>query len=279
MQEGILQHSASRLLGLIPTLLVLITIAFFMIRMAPGGPFDSEKILPPEIKANLERLIASPEFDNTWETNLRADVQGLEPLPDSAAYLDAKRTEIAAILVEHSESLLAQERFDLADKWLTSSVWFVEEYAPADQLRQELVAAKGTFDSANKETELKAQVDGLKRSFATELNAERIPEARNTLSRLQQLLPGGDSFITGEAPQMLADTYSTMATRALSEGRFDHAVRFRHQRVVFLAGGGSVLHGIPLEYRARPGHEFQCVVEVHQAIIVDVATLVSGHGG
>ncbi|MCH7506356.1 MAG: oligopeptide ABC transporter permease OppB [Proteobacteria bacterium] len=49
-----LQHSASRLLGLIPTLLVLITIAFFMIRLAPGGPFDSEKILPPEIKANLE---------------------------------------------------------------------------------------------------------------------------------------------------------------------------------------------------------------------------------
>jgi len=53
-QEGILQHTASRLLGLIPTLLVLITIAFFLIRLAPGGPFDGEKILPPEIKANLE---------------------------------------------------------------------------------------------------------------------------------------------------------------------------------------------------------------------------------
>jgi len=53
-QEGILQHSVSRLLGLIPTLLVLITIAFFLIRLAPGGPFDSEKILPPEIKANLD---------------------------------------------------------------------------------------------------------------------------------------------------------------------------------------------------------------------------------
>ena len=53
-QKGILQHSASRLLGLIPTLLVLITIAFFLIRLAPGGPFDGEKILPPEIKANLD---------------------------------------------------------------------------------------------------------------------------------------------------------------------------------------------------------------------------------
>ena len=53
-QEGILRHSATRLLGLIPTLLVLITIAFFLIRVAPGGPFDGEKILPPEIRANLD---------------------------------------------------------------------------------------------------------------------------------------------------------------------------------------------------------------------------------
>ncbi|MCJ7814429.1 MAG: oligopeptide ABC transporter permease OppB [Xanthomonadales bacterium] len=53
-QEGVLRHAFMRLLGLVPTLLVLITIAFFLIRMAPGGPFDGEKILPPEIRANLD---------------------------------------------------------------------------------------------------------------------------------------------------------------------------------------------------------------------------------
>lgn len=53
-QAGVLHHAAVRLLGLIPTLLVLITIAFFLIRMAPGGPFDGEKALPPEIRANLD---------------------------------------------------------------------------------------------------------------------------------------------------------------------------------------------------------------------------------
>lgn len=48
-----LRYAFKRLLGAIPTLLVLITLAFFMIRIAPGGPFDSEKSLPPEIEANL----------------------------------------------------------------------------------------------------------------------------------------------------------------------------------------------------------------------------------
>jgi len=51
--SGMARHSLRRLLGLIPTLLMLITVAFFLIRIAPGGPFDSEKALPPEIQANL----------------------------------------------------------------------------------------------------------------------------------------------------------------------------------------------------------------------------------
>ena len=48
-----LRYTLSRLLGAVPTLLILIALAFFMIRVAPGGPFDSERALPPEIEANL----------------------------------------------------------------------------------------------------------------------------------------------------------------------------------------------------------------------------------
>jgi oligopeptide transport system permease protein len=42
-----------RLLTAIPTLLVLLALAFALIRVAPGGPFDAEKELPPEIEARL----------------------------------------------------------------------------------------------------------------------------------------------------------------------------------------------------------------------------------
>ena len=52
--SGMLRHTLRGLLSLVPTLLMLITVAFFMMRMAPGGPFDTEKLLPPEIQANLE---------------------------------------------------------------------------------------------------------------------------------------------------------------------------------------------------------------------------------
>jgi oligopeptide transport system permease protein len=49
----VLRYSLLRLLGAVPTLLILIALAFFLIRAAPGGPFDAEKALPPEIEANL----------------------------------------------------------------------------------------------------------------------------------------------------------------------------------------------------------------------------------
>jgi oligopeptide transport system permease protein len=43
-----------RLLTAIPTMFVIVTLAFFLIRVAPGGPFNQERGLQPAIKANLE---------------------------------------------------------------------------------------------------------------------------------------------------------------------------------------------------------------------------------
>ena len=43
-----------RLLSIIPVLWIVATITFFLMRMAPGGPFDSEKQVPEEILHNLE---------------------------------------------------------------------------------------------------------------------------------------------------------------------------------------------------------------------------------
>lgn len=42
-----------RLLTAVPTLLVLLTLCFFLMRLAPGGPFDRDRSLPPAIEAAL----------------------------------------------------------------------------------------------------------------------------------------------------------------------------------------------------------------------------------
>jgi oligopeptide transport system permease protein len=51
----LLRYALLRLLGAIPTLLLVIVLAFLMVHAAPGGPFDDERVLPPDIEANIAR--------------------------------------------------------------------------------------------------------------------------------------------------------------------------------------------------------------------------------
>lgn len=43
-----------RLLSVIPTLLVVATLAFVLVRLLPGGPFDEERAVPAEVKRALD---------------------------------------------------------------------------------------------------------------------------------------------------------------------------------------------------------------------------------
>ena len=53
MRAPLLTFILRRLLIAIPTLLAIITVCFFLMRLAPGGPFDSAAPVAPEVLANL----------------------------------------------------------------------------------------------------------------------------------------------------------------------------------------------------------------------------------
>ncbi len=42
-----------RVIEMIPVLWIIVTVVFFMVRLAPGGPFDAERNIPPEVLKNL----------------------------------------------------------------------------------------------------------------------------------------------------------------------------------------------------------------------------------
>ena len=49
-----LSYTIRRFLGAWPTLLIMITICFFLMRVAPGGPFSGERTLTAAVQANLD---------------------------------------------------------------------------------------------------------------------------------------------------------------------------------------------------------------------------------
>jgi oligopeptide transport system permease protein len=91
----VIAFALRRIAGLIPTLFVLVTLSFFVIRLAPGGPFDQEQALPPTIRANLD---AAYGLDRPLITQygryLVAVAQG--DLGPSFRYKDFRVTELIA---------------------------------------------------------------------------------------------------------------------------------------------------------------------------------------
>ena len=51
-----LKLALRRVAALIPTLLIIVTVSFAIIRLATGGPFDEEQAVSPAVRANLERV-------------------------------------------------------------------------------------------------------------------------------------------------------------------------------------------------------------------------------
>lgn len=50
-----LRYALLRTLSMIPVLWVIVTASFFLMRAAPGGPFDKDRVVPLEVRANIER--------------------------------------------------------------------------------------------------------------------------------------------------------------------------------------------------------------------------------
>jgi len=50
----VIGFALKRLGTALPTLLILVTAAFFLMRAAPGGPFDDERVMPEAIRAQIE---------------------------------------------------------------------------------------------------------------------------------------------------------------------------------------------------------------------------------
>jgi oligopeptide transport system permease protein len=90
-----LRFALLRILSAIPTLLLVVVLAFLMVRAAPGGPFDDERVLPPE---NAKNLAAAYHLDESLPRQLLRYFSGLVrgDLGPSYYYRDYSVSELIA---------------------------------------------------------------------------------------------------------------------------------------------------------------------------------------
>ncbi|MEH6756083.1 MAG: ABC transporter permease [Parasphingorhabdus sp.] len=86
---------ARRLMTAVPTLLAIIVASFFLMRVAPGGPFDGERPLSPETQAALQIAygLDKPLWEQAWLYLSRLAQGDFGP---SLVYRDFTVTELVA---------------------------------------------------------------------------------------------------------------------------------------------------------------------------------------
>jgi oligopeptide transport system permease protein len=64
----VLSYILRRLVSAVPTLFVIVTLSFFLIRVAPGGPFNLERPLEAKVMENLNRIfkLDRPLIEQYW---------------------------------------------------------------------------------------------------------------------------------------------------------------------------------------------------------------------
>lgn len=55
VKQNLLVYTFKRLVEAVVVLFVIVSLTFILLRIVPGGPFDQDKALPPDIKANIEK--------------------------------------------------------------------------------------------------------------------------------------------------------------------------------------------------------------------------------
>ena len=157
----------------------------------------------------IDSALTNVNVDNQeWEIKLLRNIQELASLSkqdtDASSKLVKYREQIANLYLERATNTLQEERFDAADGYVD----IVERFSPGVE---QILDTRNEISSAREESERKAKVEANKSDFKIFTEANNIAEAEKLFEQLKADIPQTDTYITSEAPRLLADSYARLA--------------------------------------------------------------------
>ena len=175
-----------------------------------GGARDKAitKIVNANVN-NIDTALSSIDADNQqWEIKLLRNIQELASLSKQNNSINTKldnyQEQIAGLYLEKANQTLQEERFDAADGYVDT----VERFAPG---LEKILDTRTAIASAREESERKAKVEANKSDFKIFTEANNVAEAEKLFEQLKADIPQTDTYISSEAPRLLADCYARLA--------------------------------------------------------------------
>ena len=188
----------------------------------------SERAQVAEAKSRIESLLAAAVSDRDWRTEIRRHMETIAALGEPGdPWLSENGVRVAAALIERAAAMRAEQRLAEGANLLADAA----RYAPgAPGLAEEqaaLDAATAAFEQEQAEQARLARIDGLKQTFQTQARANDAAGAQKTLDALREALGDDtDTFVTEQAPRLLAAAYFKLASQRAAASDFAAALRF-----------------------------------------------------
>ena len=171
-----------------------------------------EKAITKMINTNvndIESALSSIDADNQqWEIKLLRNIQELASLSKQNNNANTKlvsyQKQISELYQEKANQTLQEERFDAADGYVDT----IERFVPG---LETILDTRTAIASARDESERKAKVQANKSDFKIFTEANNVVEAEKLFEQLKADIPQTDTYITSEAPRLLADCYARLA--------------------------------------------------------------------
>lgn len=191
----------------------------------------------PSISKHLEDLTAKREtvkaqlaeakFTDDWHIRLRSNfLELIALLRPGNLWFDQLREELASRYVRHAEQLLAENRFDAANRWLDRARNFAPALPAIASLRDRVAEAETAFQAAEAARLRDARIAALKNQLRVQTEAGEVRQAESTLRQLRNTLPENDEFLVATAPRLLAAAYLDLAENQAEAGNFGDAAVF-----------------------------------------------------
>ena len=181
-------------------------------------------------KSIIEQSLASPKMDDSkWESKMLASVRELGSLSEEdtsiAGDLESIRQSIVKLYIEESQKTLDAKRFDAAKNFIDRGERFAPDHSGILNMRDSIAEAESAHEK-------QLLVDGLKKDFKAQTEANQVAKALDYYEQLKTEIPD-DVFVTQEAPALLSSSYGNLAESRFEAKDFVNALKFADEGLKF----------------------------------------------
>lgn len=178
-----------------------------------------------EVKQQIDQQLKQIAQDPNWEGQLRKLIKQLKTLDASEAQLTALNTMVALNISNAANQYTQEKRFDDALELLKKAAEYDPSLGTLEGQEQQIKEARSAWEAEKQARKQQAQVEGLKQTLLTQLKANDISRAEQSLGKLTAQLGKDDPYIQSEAHPAFVETYLRLSEQLARQSRLTKAAQ------------------------------------------------------